>query len=182
MFSWLTDTGRFKDDDFQDDLDKLRDFYRENGYLDVEIPEEKIVFSYPKQDGLVITIAVVEGRQYHIGEITFTGNKLHSTLLLKRVAALYAKPGTVFAPSKIDKAVGAPRGLLRQGRLPGDARPRDPQAEPQDQRHRHRVQDRREREVQRRVDRDRGQHEDEERRHHARAGPRARRRLRHGPG
>jgi outer membrane protein insertion porin family len=104
MFSWLTDTGRYKDDDFQDDLDKLRDYYRENGYLDVEIPEEKIVFSYPKSDGLVITIAVVEGRQYHIGEVTITGNKLHSTLLLKRVAALYAKQGTVFAPSKIDKA------------------------------------------------------------------------------
>ncbi len=104
MFSWLTDTGRYKDDDFQDDLDKLRDYYRENGYLDVEIPEEKIVFSYPKSDGLVITISVVEGRQYRIGDVAITGNKLHSTLLLKRVAALYAKQGTVFAPSKIDKA------------------------------------------------------------------------------
>ena len=105
MFSWLTDTGRFKDDDFQDDLDKLRDFYREHGYLDVDIPEERIVFSYPKPDSLVITIAVVEGRQYKIGEITITGNKLHSALLLKRVASLYAKPGAVFSPSKIDKAV-----------------------------------------------------------------------------
>ena len=104
IFSWLTDTGRYKDDDFQDDLDKLRDYYRENGYLDIEIPEERIVFSYPKKNGLVITIAVVEGRQYRIGDITVTGNKLHSTLLLKRVAALYAKPGAVFAPSKIDKA------------------------------------------------------------------------------
>jgi outer membrane protein insertion porin family len=105
MFSWLTDTGRFKDDDFQDDLDKLRDFYRESGYLDIEIPEEKIVFSYPKPDSLVITIAVVEGRRYKIGEITVTGNKLHSALLLKRVASLYAKQGAVFSPSKIDKAV-----------------------------------------------------------------------------
>jgi outer membrane protein insertion porin family len=105
MFSWITDTGRFKDDDFQDDLDKLRDYYREHGYLDVEIPEERIVFSYPKKNGLVITIAVVEGRQYKIGDITVTGNKLHSALLLKRVASLYARPGAVFSPSKIDKAV-----------------------------------------------------------------------------
>jgi outer membrane protein insertion porin family len=105
IFSWLTDTGRFKDDEFQDDLDKLRDYYREHGYLDVDIPEEKIVFSYPKADGLVITITVSEGRQYKIGEVTITGNKLHSTLLLKRVASLYAKSGTVFAPSKVDKAV-----------------------------------------------------------------------------
>ena len=104
MFSWITDSGRFKDDTFQDDLDKLRDYYREHGYLDVEIPEERIVFSYPKPDQLVITIAINEGRQYHIGEITISGNKLHSTLLLRRVASLYAKPGAVFAPSKIDKA------------------------------------------------------------------------------
>jgi outer membrane protein insertion porin family len=33
-------------------------------------PEEKIVFSYPKKDRLVITITVHEGRQYRIGEIT----------------------------------------------------------------------------------------------------------------
>jgi|CZKI01.1.fsa_nt_gi outer membrane protein insertion porin family len=105
MFSWLTDSGRFKDDDFQDDLDKLRDFYREGGYLDVEIPEEKIVFSYPKPDSLIITIAVVEGRRYKIGEITITGNKLHSAMLLRRVASLYARQGAVFSPSKIDKAV-----------------------------------------------------------------------------
>src|SRR5208282_6594636 len=104
MFSWLTDTGRFKDDEFQDDLDKLRDFYREHGYLDVEIPEEKIVFSYPKKDSLIITITVNEGRQYKIGDVTVSGNKLHSGALLKRVAALYAKGGAVFVPSKIDKA------------------------------------------------------------------------------
>jgi outer membrane protein insertion porin family len=105
MFSWLMDTGRFKDDQFDDDLDKLRDFYREHGFLDVEIPEEKIVFSYPKPNSLVITITVYEGRQYKIGEISFNGNKLHSTSLLKRVASMYAKPGAVFAPSKIDKSV-----------------------------------------------------------------------------
>jgi outer membrane protein insertion porin family len=104
MFSWLTDSGRFKDDEFQDDLDKLRDFYRESGFLDVEIPEERIVFSYPKASGLVISITVSEGRRYRIGEVTITGNKLHSTILLKRVASLYAKTGGVFSPSQVDKA------------------------------------------------------------------------------
>jgi outer membrane protein insertion porin family len=105
MFSWLTDGGRFRDDDFQDDLDKLRDFYREHGFLDIEIPEEKVVFSYPaKADGLVISITVREGRQYKIGEVTVTGNKLHSAMLLKRVASLYAKPGAIFVPSLVDKA------------------------------------------------------------------------------
>lgn len=100
-FSWLTDTGRFKDDQFEDDLDKLRDYYREQGYLDVEIPQNKVVFTYPKKNRLVITITVVEGRRYRIGEIRVTGSKLHPEALLKRV--LKQKSGMIFVPSKIDK-------------------------------------------------------------------------------
>ena len=103
MFSWLTGSGRFKDDEFDDDLDKLRDFYRDDGYLDVEIAEDKVIFSYPKPDKLVLTIAVNEGRQYHIGQITFSGNKLHSAALLRRVAR--QKPGAVFSPSLLEKDV-----------------------------------------------------------------------------
>ena len=101
MFSWLTGSGRFKDDQFEDDLDKLRDFYRERGFLDIDIPQEKVVFSYPTPDKLLITISVTEGRQYRVGEINFTGNKLFTTTLLKRVARI--RSGMVFVPSLLDK-------------------------------------------------------------------------------
>ena len=103
MFSWLTGSGRLKDDLFEDDLDKLRDYYREQGYLDVEIPQERIIYDYPTAKKLVVTIQINEGRQYKVGEITFTGNKLHSTHMLKRIVK--QKTGTIFAPSKIDKDV-----------------------------------------------------------------------------
>lgn len=101
MFSWLTGSGRFKDDQFEDDLDKLRDFYREIGFLDVDIPQDKVVFSYPTAEKLVITINIAEGRQYRVGEISFSGNKLFTTALLKRVARI--RTGMVFVPSKLDK-------------------------------------------------------------------------------
>ncbi len=101
MFSWLTGSGRFKDDQFEDDLDKLRDYYREQGFLDVEIAPEKVRFEYPTPAKLVLVIEVNEGRQYHIGEVTFSGNKLYTSALLKRVAR--QKGGFVFTPSKIDK-------------------------------------------------------------------------------
>jgi len=100
-FSWLTDTGVFKDEQFEDDLDKLRDFYREQGYLDVEIPQEKVTFAYPDRKRLILTIAVTEGRRYRIGEISITGMKLHPEALLKRI--LRMKSGAVFSPSRIDK-------------------------------------------------------------------------------
>lgn len=103
IFSWLTDTGRFKDDKFDDDLGKLRDYYRDEGYLDVDIPEDKVVFQYPTPNKLVIVISIKEGRQYHIGQVSFTGNKLHSSVLLRRV--IRQKPGMVFSPSKLEKDV-----------------------------------------------------------------------------
>jgi len=103
MFSWLTDSGRFKDDTFDDDLGKLRDFYREHGYLDVEIPEDRVVFNYPKPARLNIVIAITEGREYHVGQVAFTGNKLHSSTLLGRVVR--QKRGAVFSPSKLDDDV-----------------------------------------------------------------------------
>ncbi|HUJ45125.1 MAG TPA: outer membrane protein assembly factor BamA [Opitutaceae bacterium] len=103
MFSWLTGSGKFKDDQFEDDIGKLLDFYREQGYLDVDIPQDRIAYEYPKPDRMVIVIHVDEGRQYRIGEITITGCKLYTESLLKLV--LRQKSGMIFRPSKLDKDV-----------------------------------------------------------------------------
>ncbi len=103
LWSWLTDGGRYKADQFQDDLDKLRDYYREQGYLDVDIAQEKVILDYPSSSQLVVTIQVTEGRQYHIGAISFSGNKIYSDHLLR--LAIRQKPGMVFSPSKLDKDV-----------------------------------------------------------------------------
>ena len=103
MFSWLTGGGRFKDEKLEDDLDKLRDYYRDNGFLDVEIAPDKVQYLYPKPSELDIVVVISEGRQYHIGEITFSGNKLFSTDLLRRI--IHQHSGMVFSPSKLDKDV-----------------------------------------------------------------------------
>lgn len=103
MFSWLTGSGRFKDEVFEDDLDKLRDFYREEGFLDVEIPVERIVYDYPSPGRLVLTVPIVEGRQYKIGEISFAGNTLYEEPLLRLL--LTQRTGMTFKPSDLDKDV-----------------------------------------------------------------------------
>ena len=103
MFSWLTGTGKFKDDQFEDDISKVVDYYRDQGYLDVDIPQDRIVFNYPKPGRLVITIHVDEGRQYRIGDITVVGCKLYAEDMLKLV--LRQKSGMIFRPSKLDKDV-----------------------------------------------------------------------------
>jgi outer membrane protein insertion porin family len=103
LFSWLTGSGRFKDELFEDDLDKLRDFYREQGFLDVEIPQEQVMFNYPSPEKLQLVIRVNEGRRYRVGEVSFTGNKLFESSLLRRVVR--QRSGVVFVPSLLDKDV-----------------------------------------------------------------------------
>ncbi len=103
MFSWLTGGGRFKDDKFEEDLDKLRDYYKEQGFLDVELAEDKVSFDYPSPSKLVITIRVKEGRRYRVGDITFSGSKLYPETLLRLLPR--QKKGMVFVPTKLDKDV-----------------------------------------------------------------------------
>ena len=102
-FSWLMGTGRLKNDEFDEDLDKLRTFYREQGFLDIEIAEDKVTFDYPSSGKLAITIRINEGRQYHIGAITFVGNKTLPTAVLQ--VMLRQQSGMIFRPSKLDKDV-----------------------------------------------------------------------------
>jgi len=102
-FSWLTGGGRLENDKFDEDIDKLRDYYKEQGYLDIEIAEDKITYDYPSPTKLVLTVRVNEGKRYRIGSITFSGNKIHPESLLRRI--LKKKKGMVFVPSELDKDV-----------------------------------------------------------------------------
>lgn len=113
LFSWIVGSGRLKDDDFDTDLVKLRDYYNEQGYLDVEIAEDKVTFDYPKPNNLVITIRVVEGRLYRIGDITFSGNKLFPSTLLSYVPR--QRRGMEFTPSELDKDVETIEDYYKRG-------------------------------------------------------------------
>jgi outer membrane protein insertion porin family len=74
MFSWLTGSGVFKEDEFDDDRDQLAEFYHGRGYLDFEIKDVKL--DYPATNKMVIRFYIYEGRQYKVGSVTFTGNKI----------------------------------------------------------------------------------------------------------
>jgi outer membrane protein insertion porin family len=74
MFSWITGSGVFKEDEFDDDRNQLVEFYHNHGYLDFEIKDAKL--DHPKTNTMVIRFYVYEGRQYKVGSVAFTGNKL----------------------------------------------------------------------------------------------------------
>lgn len=123
MFSWLTGSDVFKQDQFEDDKDALADFYQNHGYLDFEIKDVR--FDYPTPKTMVIKFYLYEGRQYKVGAITFTGATLLPLKAVqpnynpgpkpKKIAALAAwyrdkklnqdfkmKTGSIFTPGGLD--------------------------------------------------------------------------------
>lgn len=77
MWSWLTGSGTFKEDQFQDDREKLAEFYREKGYIDFEIKEVK--FERPTDKSMIVRIEVYEGQPYKVGAVTFEGTVMLPT-------------------------------------------------------------------------------------------------------
>ena len=75
-FSWLTGSGYFQQDEFDGDHERLADFYHNHGYLDFEIKDVK--FDRPTTNLLDLKFYVFEGRQYKLGSVKFTGNKIFS--------------------------------------------------------------------------------------------------------
>ncbi len=99
MFSWLTGTGVLKDEQFEDDKEKLADFYRNEGYIDFEIKEVKIDQINPKR--IAIRFVVFEGKKYSVGALAVKGNALFPTADLTK--ALKMNPGRTFTPKGLSK-------------------------------------------------------------------------------
>jgi outer membrane protein insertion porin family len=76
MWSWLTGNGVFKQDEYDDSRDLLTEYYRNHGYLDFAVKDVKL--DNPTPNTLIIRYYVYEGRQYKVGAITLTGNKIFS--------------------------------------------------------------------------------------------------------
>ena len=94
FFSWLTGSDKFKDDQFDDDKEKLAEFYRNKGYLDFEIKD--VTFDYPKPDRLVIKFQLFEGKPYKVGAVAVKGNNLFPTPELEKDIKMTA--GKTFTP------------------------------------------------------------------------------------
>ncbi len=92
MFSWITGSGYLKDDQFEEDRERLAEFYRDHGYIDFEIKDIQFVNPTPKT--LIIRLVIYEGTQYKVGAVKFVGNKLFTTNdIAQGMSALYASRG-----------------------------------------------------------------------------------------
>jgi outer membrane protein insertion porin family len=73
----------------EEDLERLRAFYIERGYLSAEVALDSIAFA-PGGESVAVGLRVNEGPRFRIREVRIEGNKLFPTRLLEREAALPA--------------------------------------------------------------------------------------------
>lgn len=89
-------SGRLDENQLRQDLDSIREWYQNHGYIDVDV---KDVRKEREKGPMIITIVVVEGIQYHVGRISIAGFK--STTEQKIRNFLKMKEGTVYSPKAL---------------------------------------------------------------------------------
>lgn len=97
FFSWVTNSGNFKELDFRNDLQILQYWYLNEGYVRFRYDPPIVTVSEDKK-WVFITIKVDEGQKYSMGEIDFGGDLLFPKEEL--LENLTLKQGDVFSISK----------------------------------------------------------------------------------
>jgi outer membrane protein insertion porin family len=82
MWSWLTRGGYFRDDKYEEDQELLKQFYRDNGYMDFDLKETE--FANDSDKSMVVRLHVFEGQQYRLGQVTFVGTTMLPTNAVSR--------------------------------------------------------------------------------------------------
>ena len=77
--------SKYIEADYEEDLKKLLDFYKEKGYRDARILSDSINIDDNKID---VVINVQEGDKYYFGDVDFIGNSVYSDAQLRRVLGI----------------------------------------------------------------------------------------------
>jgi outer membrane protein insertion porin family len=93
-------SAKFDPKKYDDDKQKIIDFYRKNGYIDASILSDSVWYS-PDKENMFIHINVDEGKKYYIRHISWEGNTKYSSAVLDERLGL--KPGDVYDKQKFDE-------------------------------------------------------------------------------
>lgn len=72
-FTWFTKTDQYSRQKLTADLEKLRSFYMNRGYLEFNVDSTQVSMSPDKQD-MFVTVNITEGPQYHVSSVKLAGN------------------------------------------------------------------------------------------------------------
>ena len=101
--AWFFNAGVLKDEVLKEDIERIKGFYRRNGYTDVAVDYE-IKPDAQRPYLLYIHIRIQEGKKYLAGNVTVQGNKeIPEKEILSRLKACI--PGKVFSEEAVKEDI-----------------------------------------------------------------------------
>ncbi len=104
--SWYTKNDQYSRQKLASDLEKLKSFYMNQGFLEFNVESTQVSISPDKKD-VYITINVVEGERYQVSSVKLAGDFTLPENELKTLVTLH--PGDVFSRQRLNdstKAIG----------------------------------------------------------------------------
>lgn len=104
--TWYTKNDQYSKTRLAGDIEALRSFYLNRGYLEFNVDSTQVSIS-PDKQGIYITVNVTEGPQYRVSDVKLAGQMLVPEAELKKLITI--KPGEIFARDRLTettKAIG----------------------------------------------------------------------------
>jgi len=99
---WWFGGGKYNAKTYEADKNLVLEFYRENGFREVEIKSDSLYFGESDKD-LFIDIRVTEGPLYTFGEVTWEGNENLPDIAF--VNLIVSKKSDVYSPERTNKSI-----------------------------------------------------------------------------
>ncbi|MEW6120336.1 MAG: outer membrane protein assembly factor BamA [Pseudomonadota bacterium] len=96
--TWYTKNDQYSKSRLGGDIEALRSFYLNRGYLEFNVESTQVSIS-PDKQGIFITVNVSEGPQYKISDVKLAGQMLVPEEELKKLVTI--KPGEIFERDKL---------------------------------------------------------------------------------
>jgi outer membrane protein insertion porin family len=101
VFTFITKNDQYSRQKLQGDLESLRSFYLNNGYIEFNIESTQVSITPDRRD-IYITINVSEGEKYQVSEVKFGGDLLVPEAELR--ALVTVKPGDTFSRERLSES------------------------------------------------------------------------------
>ena len=96
--TWYTKNDQYSKSRLGGDIEALRSFYLNRGYLEFNVDSTQVSIS-PDKQGIYITVNVTEGPQYKVSDVKLAGQMLVPEAELQKLVTV--KPGEVFERDRL---------------------------------------------------------------------------------
>lgn len=102
LLTWFTKNDQYSKQKLSADLETVRSYYLDRGYLEFSIESTQVSITPDMQD-IYITVNIAEGKQYTVSDINLAGELLVPEEELRKLILL--QPGDVFARQKLTESI-----------------------------------------------------------------------------